>query len=91
MIEKIKEISKEIMEEVNGAKKYYRCSMEWQSSNSDISKMYSEMASQELTHAKHLIEILKEMSKDGVSAEEKVLINFIEEIGFEQIAEAKIG
>ena len=91
MIEKIKDISKEIMEEVNGARAYRDQSKEWQSANSAISKMYYEMATQEISHAKHLVEILKEMSKNGVSAEEKVLISFIEEISEDQIAEANIG
>lgn len=90
MTEKIKAIAEEIMEEVDGARKYYECSKNW-AAHADISKMYKDMASQELDHATHLMEILRAIGKQpDVTSEETVLINFIVDVGTDQVKKSAI-
>lgn len=90
MMDKIKAIAEEIMEEVDGARKYYECSKNW-AAHADISKVYKEMASQELDHAMHLMDILRAMGKlPDVASEEKVLIDFIVDVGNDQVKKSEM-
>ena len=90
MNEKIREITEEIMEEVDGARVYYECAKKW-ADHADISKTYKDMASQELVHATHLMEILKAMRKlPDIASEDQVLIDFIVDLGTDLVKKSEM-
>lgn len=85
MLDDIKKIEGQIMEEINGSKEYLICSEKWSDEMPSVSKMYAEMSQTEMEHAKKLNNLLKSMISDKSTLEEKAVINFLLEVNNEQI------
>ena len=58
------------MEELDGSMEYSRCAMMHASRHPEVSKMYLEMAKDELGHAQRLHEMSKELAKSKVGTED---------------------
>lgn len=90
MIDQIKWLENEIMEEIQGAKQYMKCSKKWESTDAEISKMFMHMAQQEMTHAEDLNKIVTRIFRMHLTEiDAKKLIDLMQTINMEQINEAK--
>ena len=84
MYEKIKKLEYQIMDEVTGAEEYFNCANKWKKENQEMYKNYTEMANQELGHAKELHKMLLSL-KSEEDTKDNYLIDFLAEINEEQI------
>lgn len=90
IIEKIKWLEDEVMEEVQGAKAYMRCSNEWKNTDPEISKTFHHMALQEMSHAEQLNQmVLKILNGHMEEIDLKRLPELMSTINKEQINAAK--
>lgn len=96
MVKEIKRIEYQVMEELHGAKHYMEDAKLWKEmaghddpnsmQYSSICKRYTEMAKQELQHAKDLSDMLKQLK--GTDQSVDMLIDFLIDVNNEQIADA---
>jgi len=80
----VRTIEGQVMEETEGVKEYLKCSRELKDVNKDISKLYYDIATQELEHAKKLHSMLDILAKSA-NPEELHLINFMKGLNEDQI------
>ena len=85
MLERIKKLEYQIMDEVSGAEDYMICSEKWKNLDLEVSKKYKEMASQEIKHAEELHKMLLDLKKSDISKEDHYLIDFLADVNVEQI------
>ena len=90
MIDKVKWLEEEIMEEIQGAKAYMKCSKEWESVDGEIAKTFKHMAQQEMTHAEELNKIVTRIFRTHLhEMDTKSFADLMETINHDQIKEAK--
>lgn len=88
MIDKIRCIECEIMEEIDGAKEYLKLSKDWVEADPEVSKMYLKMAKEELSHATNLNTMVTKVMKDMNAKELAEFPALISEINSKQIKDA---
>ena len=90
MIEKIKWIEEEIMEEIQGAKNYMKCSKAWEEKDYEISRTFHKMANQEMMHAEELNKIVAKILTNHLDdVDMRRLPELMKMINTDQIANAK--
>lgn len=85
----VRTIEGQVMEEVDGVKEYLKEARDWKTCNKDISKMYYDIAVQELEHAKKLHSMLTHLETNA-TPEEKHLIDFMKSLNEDQIFMANL-
>lgn len=90
MIDKVKWLEEEIMEEIQGAKAYMKCSRDWENVDGEISKTFKQMAQQEMMHAEELNKIVSKIFKNHLQTmDARAFADLMETINHDQIKEAK--
>lgn len=90
MIDKIKWLEEEIMEEIQGAKMYLNCAKDWETTDMEISKMFMKMAQQEMEHADHLNAIVTKIFRTHIQTMDvKQLADLMQMINMDQIKAAR--
>ena len=82
----VKSMESQVMEEVTGAQEYMACADHWRTSSPSISTHYTEMAKQELEHAKKLNDMLPLIKGSDVFTDEQTtIVKFLMEMNIDQI------
>ena len=82
--EAVRDIEGQVMEEIDGVKSYISCFMKWKDSDKDVAKIYLDIATQELEHAKKIHNILATLVPKA-TPEQVYLIRFMQHLNAEQI------
>lgn len=75
----IKDMFAQFMDEIDGAKEYFECSLKHRDNRPDFAKMYSSMGSTELEHASDLLGMVKKLSQGHPEENGGILVEIMEE------------
>ena len=87
--EVVKSVVGQVMEETDGVKNYITCFLNWKDKDKTISKLYYDMASQELEHAKKVATVLDYVG-NGSNPEMAAVVEFIKPLITDQIHNASV-
>lgn len=89
MNEWIKKLTNQIVDEMDGAKDYIKCALNYKEKDRTVSEIYYNMAQQEMSHCANLNRVMETLH-DESNLPEEALIDFMKSMENDKIAELRI-